>query len=330
MPSYASLEPELSTLPGPSLGMQRVRGEIRLVASKALPVLILGETGVGKELVAEEVHRQSGRTGAFVAVNCSAISPQLAESELFGHAVGAFTGAVRRTEGLFLTARAGTLFLDEVGEMPLEVQPKLLRALAKGEIRPVGSAEVLHADVRVVAATHRDLLAAVEAGTFRGDLLARFQAWTLTVPPLRARLEDVLALASRFLDRLDPESALTPDAAEALLLHDWPYNVRQLEQILSVAAVRAREGLIRREHLPPELTSRLRDRAFPPSPTASAPPIELLAARDRPPTREELCLLLERTGGNMAQVAELFGRDRRQIYRWAERLGVDPETFRKG
>ncbi len=332
LPAYAPLEPESQGLPGPSLGLGQVRAELALVAPQPMPVLVLGETGVGKELVAEEVHRRSGRTGSFIPLNCAAISPQLAESELFGHAAGAFTGAQRRSEGLFVAADGGTLFLDEVGELPLDLQPKLLRALARGEVRPVGGTSSVHPNVRVVAATHRDLGRMVSEGRFREDLLARLSGWTVRVPPLRERKEDVLALGRRFLARGPQAPALTADAAEALLLHDWPYNVRELEQVLTAAAVRAGTGPLRREHLPPPLMERLRDRAFP-TPSTPAPaapmPLEVLVPRDRPPSKDELHTVLTRLEGNMAQVADFFGKDRRQVYRWAERLGIDPDAYRK-
>ncbi|HZI14383.1 MAG TPA: sigma 54-interacting transcriptional regulator [Myxococcus sp.] len=332
LPAFAPLEPESPGLPGPSLGLGRVRAEVGLVAPQPLPVLVLGETGVGKELVAEELHRRSGRAGPFVPVNCAAISPQLAESELFGHTAGAFTGALKRSDGLFVAADNGTLFLDEVGELPLELQPKLLRALARGEVRPVGGAAPVHANVRVVAATHRDLGRLASEGRFRDDLLARLSGWTLRIPPLRERKEDVLALGRRFLARAPQAPTLTADAAEALLLHDWPHNVRELEQALAAAAVRAGNGPLRREHLPPAWVERLKDRAFP-APAVPAPaapmPLEVLVPRDRPPGREELHTVLTRLEGNMAQVADFFGKDRRQVYRWAEKLGIDPDSYRK-
>ncbi|MCP3141467.1 sigma 54-interacting transcriptional regulator [Pyxidicoccus xibeiensis] len=332
LPAYAPLEPESQGLPGPSLGLGRVRAELALVAPQPMPVLVLGETGVGKELVAEELHRRSGRTGSFVPLNCAAISPQLAESELFGHTAGAFTGAQRRSDGLFVAADGGTLFLDEVGELPLELQPKLLRALSRGEVRPVGATAPVHADVRVVAATHRDLARMVAEGRFRDDLLARLSGWMVRIPALRERKEDVLALGRRFLARAPQPPTLSADAAEALLLHDWPHNVRELEQVLTAAAVRAGGGPLRREHLPPSLVERLRDRTFP-TPAAAAGttpmPLEVLVPRDRPPSRDELHTVLTRLEGNMAQVADFFGKDRRQVYRWAERLGIDPDTYRK-
>jgi transcriptional regulator with GAF, ATPase, and Fis domain len=185
-------------------------------------------------------------------------------------------------------------------------------------------------DVRVVAATHRDLAAAVDGQSFRGDLLARLTGWTLRVPPLRARRQDILALGERWLRKAGASAGFTADAAEALLLHPWRYNVRELEQVLTAASLRAAGAPLRREHLPSELGARLLHRVFKDAKAAEGPaPIEVQVPRDRAPTREELCRILEHTGGNMAEVADYFGKDRRQVYRWAERLGVDPESFRK-
>jgi transcriptional regulator with GAF, ATPase, and Fis domain len=331
----AQLVRESATLRGQSLAMQTVRGEIPVVAPQSLPVLILGETGTGKERVAEEIHRQSGRRGPFIAVNCAAIPPSLAESELFGHAPGAFTGAAQRSEGLFVAADGGTLFLDEIGDLPLSVQPKLLRALAEGEVRAVGRSDSRRVDARVIAATHRDLDAAVADGGFRADLFARLSAWTMRLPPLRARKEDVLRLASGFLERVVDGSApilLTATAAEALLLFSWPHNVRQLEQVLAAARLRAgASDVLRVEHLPEEIARPLLARArvvTSPSTKHSEPPLALLVSRDTPPNAEELRLVVARFDGNLAMVAEFFGKDRKQIYRWAEKLGVDPAAAR--
>ncbi len=320
LPSFVHLEPPTPQLPGPSLAMQRLRGEIALVATQALPVMILGETGVGKELVAQELHRQSKRSGAFVPVNCAAISPTLAESEFFGHAPGAFTGASKKTDGLFVAAQGGTLFLDEVGELPSELQAKLLRALAVGEVRPVGSSQAVRVDVRVMCATHRELPHDVECGAFREDLFARLSGWQIRVAALRSRRADVLALADVFLNRLSAPTAINADVAEALVLHRWPFNVRELEQVLSAAVIRAQGGALHSEHLPETLTRLLLDRA----PRAAA-----AASTPEAPSREELCRVLDANGGNVAKVAGHFGKDRRQVYRWAERLGVDPESFRR-
>jgi transcriptional regulator with GAF, ATPase, and Fis domain len=229
--------PADTRIAGTSLAMLRVHAEIALVARHTVPVLVLGESGAGKELVAEEIHVRSGRRGELVAVNCAAISPHLAESELFGHVAGAFTGATRAADGLFVAADGGTLFLDEIGELPAELQPKLLRALATGEVRAVGSSVTRKVDVRVVAATLRDLDGAVERGAFRGDLYHRLAGWRIAVPPLRTRRDDVIAIANELLARKQAPP-LTADAAEALALHDWPGNVRELEHVLAAAIVR--------------------------------------------------------------------------------------------
>ncbi|MCE9575353.1 MAG: sigma 54-interacting transcriptional regulator [Deltaproteobacteria bacterium] len=317
--------PADARLVGDSLAALRVHGEIALVARQPLPVLVLGETGVGKELVAEEIHRRSRRAGPFIAVNCAAIAPELAESELFGHVAGAFTGARAAADGLFVAAEGGTLFLDEVGELPAELQPKLLRALAQGEVRAVGSTTARRVDVRVVAATLRDLDAEVAAGRFRGDLFNRLAGWRIEIPSLRARRDDIVAIASAFL-RAANGPALGPDAAEALLLHDWPGNVRELERVIAAAVVRAtdaRAAELGLAHLPPPLVERLGTRVT----ASTAPP--LLVPSTSPPTRDELCHVLTRMDGNIARVAEHFGKERQQIYRWAKRLDIDLDAYRR-
>jgi transcriptional regulator with PAS, ATPase and Fis domain len=324
------LEPEGGALLGRSIAMQRLRAQIGRVAGRPVSVFVLGESGVGKELIAQELHRCSRRAGPFVPVNCGALPEALVESELFGHVAGAFTGADRARPGLFAAARRGTLFLDEIGEMPAAMQPKLLRALASGEVRPVGGTEPERLDVRIVAATNRvKLEEAVQQGTFRGDLYARLAGWTIVAPPLRARREDVLALARRFLDQAGSAAPLSSDAAEALLLHAWPYNVRELEQLMAQTAVRV-DGAptVELTHLPAALAAPLAARgAASPSPAAETP-LEILVARDVTPGREQLEIVLGRLEGNMARVAEYFRKERRQVYRWVERHGLDPEAYR--
>jgi transcriptional regulator with GAF, ATPase, and Fis domain len=324
--------PADTRIAGTSLAMLRVHAEIALVAKHVVPVLVLGESGAGKELVAEEIHLRSGRRGAFVPVNCAAISPQLAESELFGHVPGAFTGASRAADGLFVAADGGTLFLDEIGELPAELQPKLLRALATGEVRAVGSSVTRKVDVRVVAATLRDLDGAVEQGTFRGDLYHRLAGWRISVPPLRARRDDIIAIAAEFLARKQAPP-LTADAAEALALHDWPGNVRELDHVLAAAIVRADPSSpsaeIRLEHLPPAFAHRLAHRTAVPATASVNMPLPIVAPREVAPTRDELCAALERYGGNVARVAEHYARDRQQVYRWARRYGVDLDAYRR-
>jgi len=226
------------TIVGDSESVRALRREIALVANSRMSVLVYGETGSGKELVAEALHEESGRRGARVAVNCGAIARELVESELFGHERGAFTGATARRAGLFEQAQGGTLFLDEIGELPLELQSRLLRVLETGLVRPVGGAREQPIDVRIVAATHVNLKDAVRAGSFRADLYYRIVQHEIRVAPLRARKEDIPLLARRFLDELGAQrgaATLSEAAMEKLVAHDWPGNVRELRHVLQRA-----------------------------------------------------------------------------------------------
>ncbi len=316
-----------SELVGKSIAIAAVRTEIARLAPTATPVLVIGESGVGKELVARELHRLSERTGPLVSMNAAALPESLAESELFGHAAGAYTGASGRSRGLFEEAEHGTLFLDEIGEMPAPLQPKLLRALATGEIRSVGEARTRQLDVRVVAATNLDLEAAVDAGTFRGDLYARLAGDVIVVPPLRDRREDVVELALSFLARDGGPARIDVDAAEALTVHPWRFNVRELEQAIRSAASRATGAdALELDHLPPRLREPLLARAA--HEVEADLPLHLRVRPDGVPSAEELELVLREHGGNVKAVAEFFGRHRAQIYRWAERLEVDLDAFR--
>jgi Nif-specific regulatory protein len=225
--------------------MAELRATIARVAPHRSTVLIRGESGTGKELVARAIHDASGRTGGFVAVNCGAIPAPLLESELFGHKRGAFTDAVRDRAGLFEDADGGTLFLDEVGELPLPLQVKLLRAIQESEIRKVGDTATIRVDVRVVAATLRDLEAEVKAGRFREDLYYRLDVLQVMIAPLRHRAEDVPALVEAFASRHpDAASRFTSAAIELLQRATWPGNVRELENTIERAAVMARGELI--------------------------------------------------------------------------------------
>jgi transcriptional regulator with GAF, ATPase, and Fis domain len=324
------LDPIASSTPliGTGHAMAHLRHAIHLAAPGNVPVLIEGETGVGKELVAQQIHIESGRTGAIVALNCSALPETLAESELFGHVGGAFTGAQRR-QGLVFRAQGGTLFLDEVGEMALALQKKLLRLLSSGEARPVGSDHGTRVDVRVVAATNVDLERAVAAGTFRADLYARLAGHLIHVPPLRERREDIMVLLHHFLRRLKLQAVVTADAAEALLVHSWPFNVRELEQSIgalgSVLRSRRRLGL---GDLPDKIRGSLGERQSLAEPVKSRPPSVLGIRRDVPPTRDELLLLLDVHRGNVSEIAAFFGKGRRQVYRWAKHLGIDVRQAR--
>jgi transcriptional regulator with GAF, ATPase, and Fis domain len=329
LPGGFAAAKETEALQGQSALMHRLRRDVALVAPTAMAVLVRGETGVGKGNVAAEIHRASGRAGGFVAVNCAAISPGLAETELFGHTTGAFTGATAASEGLFVAAHKGTLFLDEVGELPGALQPKLLRALGSGEVRAVGRAGARQVDVRIVAATNRNIEGELD-GQFRGDLFARLSAWTIHVPPLRERKDDVLLLAGGILAR-HGGSTLSASAAEALLLFDWPFNVRQLENVLAGAAVRAQGtgGALRLAHLPDEMASLVRsrrpagsDRAAPgvtghePASGPATPPVAV--------TAESLRAAMAKHGGVKDRVwRELGLRSRFALRRLLKKHGIE-------
>ena len=241
---------------GTSAAIEAVRETISLVASSDTTVLVLGESGTGKELVARSVHNRSARAkGPFVAVNCAGLSSELLESTLFGHKRGAFTGAVSDREGLFGAAKKGTLFLDEIGETPMEVQAKLLRVLQEKRYVPLGATTELEADVRIVAATNRDLRQEVAEKRFREDLYYRLHVVPLSVPPLRERAGDALLLAEMFLERAAaragvPAPRLGARALAALRAHSWPGNVRELENVMEAAVVLCRTGEVEVDHLP--------------------------------------------------------------------------------
>ena len=295
---------------GSSPAMQELLRQVAKVAPQKATVLLLGESGTGKELLARALHERSPRASLpFVAVNCGAIPPELIESELFGHVRGAFTDAVRANKGLAAEADGGTLFLDEVGELPLAVQVKLLRFLQDQEVRPVGDVRSRRVDVRVVAATSRDLSSDVAAGRFREDLLYRLDVVRLRLPPLRERTEDVAPLAAHFLARharLRPDLpglALGDDAREALLAHRWPGNVRELEHALERAVVLADGPLIHEQDLPDAV--RAPERPAPPD--GGAAPDDLSVKRATRALEERLIrAALERTGGNRTRAAELL------------------------
>jgi len=245
--------------------MERVMEIVAKVADVRSPVLITGETGTGKELVARALHDEGGRSEApFLAVNCSAIAPNLMESELFGHAKGSFTGADRHHRGLFEEADGGTLFLDEIGEMPLDLQPKLLRVLQEAEVRRVGESKSRKVNVRVLAATGRDLQEAVEEGRFRDDLFFRLAVVEIRVPSLRERKEDIPPLVDHFLHALaERDSRKLPTLSEAALAslveYDWPGNVRELENFMEKTVIFCREDVIDVSDLPWEFRRRSRE-----------------------------------------------------------------------
>ena len=252
------VEVDRDAVPGDALAIRGLRAQLERVAPDLSPALIIGDTGTGKELLAKELHRLSGREGRFVAINCATLGEQLIESQLFGHIKGAFTGAASDQEGLFRAAFGGTLFLDEIGEMPVSLQPKLLRAIQEREIRPVGSTEDVKVDVRIVAATHRDLTTRARAGDFRQDLYARLSLWELHVPSVVERRRDILGWVDVLYrvwraDRAKGAASrmtFDADAAELLVRADWPENLRGIDRLVHELAADAAAGTIRRRALP--------------------------------------------------------------------------------
>jgi transcriptional regulator with GAF, ATPase, and Fis domain len=295
---------------------------VRTVARSRLPVLLQGETGTGKEVIASAIHQLSGRSGPFLPVNCGALPTALVESEMFGYRKGAFTGAMEDRPGLIRSAEGGTLLLDEIGDLPLPAQATLLRVLQEEEVMPVGGTRPTKVDLRVVAATHRDLPALVAQDKFRNDLLMRLCGFTLNLPPLRERLEDFGLLVSRLLRRGGAGTKITfaPEAGRAMLRYSWPGNVRELEKCLSSAAVLAQDGVVELEHLPPSLTSA-------PAAPADVPPEQLSA--DERERRELIISLLREHGGNVTSVAKAMGKARTQVQRWLRRYDIDPLAYRR-
>ena len=303
---------------GRSPAMAALRTVVRRVAPSALPVLVEGETGTGKELVARAVHQMSGRSGAFVPINCAALPAPLVESLLFGHRRGAYTGATVDQDGAFVRADGGTLFLDEIGELPLEAQPKLLRVLEDGEVLPVGAGRPLRVDLRIVAATNVPVSTAVAGGRFREDLQARLAGVSIAAPPLRARRPDILPLFHHFLPAPLRSRPLGADFAEALLLDPWPQNVRALHKLAERLAV-----------LHPDAARWETAMLDPPGRDHAGADDEDHAAEEGgsrapgPPTRDELLALLARFGGNVSRLAAFVGRSRKQVYRWMDDLAID-------
>jgi diguanylate cyclase (GGDEF)-like protein len=301
-------------LVGSSPPMQEVFRLLKSVEGTAVPVVVEGESGTGKELVARSIHASSGRSGPLITVNCAAIPPGLFESELFGHVDGAFTGACGDRAGLLESAHDGTLFMDEVGELPLAAQAKLLRALQEGEVRRLGDSTSRAIDVRIVAATNRDLQAMVREGTFREDLYYRLAVFCLKLPPLRSRTEDIPAISAHLLqelnERTDKTAHLTPAALRALVRHPWPGNVRQLRNVIERAAVLAGGAPIGPEHVElPHVQAG--------SDTLDSDRLLQLPLKDAKATFTLLYAqeMLRRADGSMSEAARLAGVTRQTIYR---------------
>jgi sigma-54 dependent transcriptional regulator, acetoin dehydrogenase operon transcriptional activator AcoR len=293
----------------------------RAAASEA-SVVLGGETGTGKEVAARALHALSRRRGDFVGVNCAGLPPQLVESELFGHVKGAFTDAAASQRGLIRAADKGTLFLDEVADLPLAAQPKLLRVLQEREVLPLGATKPIPVDVRIVCATHGNLPELVADKRFRADLYGRLDGVHVELPPLRERREDLGLLIATLLRRIAPDRAdkvvLEADAARALFRHAWPLNIRELEKALGTALLAAGERAIQLDHLP----ASVRDA---PRPKQPAPP-----KGDEPADEElerELLEHLREQSGNVSAVAKAMGKDRKQIHRWLKRFDIDPATY---
>lgn len=310
---------------GRSHSMRSTLREASMVAPADTTVLIRGESGTGKELLAEAVHRLSPRAeGPFVKINCAAIPGNLLESELFGHEKGAFTGATARKTGKFEAASGGTILLDEIGDMPLDTQVKILRVLQEREFERVGGNKPVRVDVRVMAATNRDIARMVREGAFREDLYHRIHVFDLNLPPLRERREDIPLLVRTFRPAYGSKPPdVTPAAMKYLLAHDWPGNVRELHNVVERAALLAEGGPIDTRHLPPELFKKTAG-------TAPADPTE--GTLDQKLADIEKTLIMEAlraTGGVQSRAAERLGINQRSLWHRVKKYGIDVSVARK-
>ena len=317
---------------GQSEALKRVVEMAHRAAPTDLTVLILGESGTGKEVLARGIHRLSSRKdGPFVPVNCAAIPEGLLESELFGHERGAFTGAVRARPGRFELAREGTLFLDEIGDMPMPMQAKILRVLQEREFERVGGTRTIAADVRVIAATHRTLEAAVAQGTFRQDLFYRLQGVSMHLPPLRERVDDLPLLATHLLERAAKRlnrapAILSSEALRCLWTYAWPGNVRELQHVLEGAMVMS-DGVINPEDLPPAI-----QRSAPARPAAESGPV-LSGSLDEALEEWERRMILDalsQTQGVQARAAKILGISERSLWYRIKKLGIQVRTPEDG
>jgi len=311
---------------GGSSHVRKLVATIRRVAASDVPVLIEGETGSGKELVARGIHDASARRERpFIVVNCGAISPDLIESELFGHEKGAFTGATAQRKGAFELANSGTIFLDEIGELPFSLQPKLLRALEQKEVKRVGGNDLLLADVRILAATNRNLREEIARKAFREDLYFRIGAITISIPPLRDRREDVAPIARHFLSGMGdsvsgPVPGLSPAALDALVSHDWPGNVRELRNAIQRAVVMAESG----ELTGPDF-SFLRQAEKPGAETESPPGLSRWEKAERTNILGELA----RQVGNKTKAARELGIAKSTLFEKLKKYGIRTTEFNR-
>jgi DNA-binding NtrC family response regulator len=317
-------EMELNGIVGSSTKIQDVLRMVARLKDTRTPVLITGESGTGKELVARAIHyRGSFAQRPFVAVDCGSLVPTLIESELFGYEKGAFTGAMKSKEGLFQAASGGTIFLDEIGELPMEMQAKLLRVLQEKEVRPVGSNQKMKVDVRVIAATNRDLETEYKEGKFRKDLYFRLNVVTLHMPALRERKSDVPTLVHYFLDRFSPDRMITvsPAAMECMLEYEWPGNVRELENAVERAVALGSQETLEVHELPPALRNGRESHALPepiisqPKPAVSDTDLEELE-------RATIQRVFEQVNGDKALAGKMLGISRATLYRKLKRYNI--------
>ncbi len=313
---------------GKSRQIQEVLDLVAQVAPTPTTVLLLGETGTGKDLIARAIHQASPyKDKPYIAINCTALTSSLIESELFGYAKGAFTGAEQDRKGLLEEARGGTIFLDEIGDMQMELQAKMLRFLQTGEIRPVGSNQVKMVKVRIIAATNRHLEEAIAQGQFCRDLYYRFNTFSIKLPPLRERTVDIPYLAYHFLTKAETKlnkrlKDITPEAMEIFMRYEWPGNVRELENAIERAAIVCKDGIIRPENLP------IRCRDYVDIDTAEddrKKPSDFRSLRDRVVAdyeRKELLNYIHEAGGNISKASRISGIPRRTFYRLMKKYGL--------
>lgn len=322
---FASLQESVAEeyrLIGESSQLQAVLKQIEKIAPTDSKVLITGESGVGKELVAYAIHQNSPRTrGPFVKMNCAAIPEDLTESELFGSEKGAFTGAMERRDGKFLQADGGTLFLDEIGDMSLRVQTKVLRVLQDGEFQRVGGKETLKTDARIIAATNKNLEDMAQAGAFREDLYFRLNVLPIEVPPLRERPEDIVSLAQHFIQRYCRRNnrrapSVKPDIYQTLKTYHWPGNVRELQNVVERLIILSENNEINLENLPTYLSQA--DFKLP----AHQPGSKTLNEVREDAERNYILHCLEKTGGNVTQAARLLGMERTNLHKKMKALGI--------
>lgn len=307
---------------GESPAMQKLYDRLSRITDSEASVLITGESGTGKELVARSLHKRSRRLDKpFVAVNCAALPDTLMESELFGHAKGSFTDARSDRKGFFVQAEGGTLFFDEIGDMPLSMQPKLLRALEEGKVRPIGSEKEVSFDTRILVATNRDLESAVEEGHFREDLFFRINVIQMELPPLRSRGTDVLLLAQHFVEQFAPRSGkevvgLSKPVAQRLLAYAWPGNVRELRNVIERAVALTRYDNLAVEDLPEKICDYRSSQVF----VAGSDPSELVPLEEV--ERRYILHVLDSVGGNKTLAARILGLDRKTLYRKLNQYGA--------